>query len=185
MTDVRITPAVGAAGTAFMTPTVQGLAGWSLDPAACDNAMGTVNGVSYAVRIPVSRTPITTLVVGLTVAATGPVAGQCWGAFHRPDGTLISKGELSGLTTAGVGSATVGTFTPDTDWIVGRVLFNASTPPQLLRGSGSAGLYVTVGNAPLGAPDFRAATIGSSLTDLASYDPATAAQGLPFYLGAY
>jgi hypothetical protein len=118
-----------------------GLISWSSDPSMNTATGQTVNGSVYLTRLNIrNSTTISTVWWTQTTGPTTPTAGQNFVGIYDSTGTLLSSVNVDAKTTNGPQSATLavaqsvagGTFI----WV--GMMFNAATPPVLMRGGGQS-----------------------------------------------
>lgn len=165
-------------------PSDYGLAGWSYDPALCDNAVTVVNGTLYLNRVNIRRNvTVDNLAWMITTVGAAPVAGQNWVGLYTAAGSRIAQANVDAqVTVTGFKATAVAAvaLTPGLYWVA--TLFNAGTPPQLLSGVDST----VRPNLALANAVLRSAVNGTALTALpASITPAsnTATGGKPQFVG--
>lgn len=157
------------------------LIAWSYDPAVgTTNTTATANGTIYlsAVRI---RRPATITNVHWAPNAAGvtPTSGQNFAALVNSSGVILSSVGVDALVTSGPGTKTTAilaapqSVTAGMYWVA--LLFNAGTPPVLLRTSGQ---QAGTNNYGLTAAALRFATNGTGATVLpASFTPGSNGSG--------
>lgn len=163
-----ITP--GAIGAEPARAATQGLTAWCYDPALAVNSTELSNGVLYLVRVDIAAAAnVTKLYWWVGNSGSGAVAGQNWVGLYSSAGTLMaSTGVDSAISSAGLKTTTITSqsLTAGSFYWIG-LLFNASVPPTLTRGSGWTGVEGAA-NVGLTATTLRFAKNGSSRTSLPS-----------------
>lgn len=150
-------------------PADHGLVAWSSDPSVNTGNAQTVNGSVYLTRLNI-RTPVTISTVWWTqtTGATTPTTGENFVGVYNSAGTLLSsvnvdaKSANNAMQSAALGAAQSlagGSFI----WVA--CLFNAATPPILMRGGG---LTVSANMANLSTANSRFAVNGTGQTSLPS-----------------
>jgi hypothetical protein len=150
-----------------------GLETWTHDPYYAQSSLIAVNGTAYFVRLNIRRS-VTVDTIHWVIATAGatPTANQNQVGLYSSTGTRLavttvdasisSSGSKATAITAQ--ALTAGTFV----WVA--FLFNAATPPTLLRGSS----FATSPSINLTAATARAVVNGTGLTALpASITPAS------------
>ncbi|MEW2393085.1 hypothetical protein AB0933_32465 [Streptomyces venezuelae] len=150
------------------TPSAHGSAAWAYDPAAAVNNTTLNSGTLYLVRVNIAAAvTVTKLYWWVALTGSAPVAGQNHAGLYSSAGTLLaSAGIDSTFASAALKSATIApqALTAGAFYWVG-LLFNASTPPALTRGSGWSGVD-TAANLGFTASTLRFATNGSGRTTI-------------------
>lgn len=146
------------------------LLSWAYDPAFSSTGQLTVNGTLYLIKVAIrSLAPINNIWWNASTAGVTATAGQNWAGLYSSAGTLLtSVGVDAKVTSASVAvSATLGSaYTPTaTGWGWVGLLFNATTPPTVLRTNGST---TGTNNAGCAAATYRFATNGTGQTTLPS-----------------
>lgn len=160
---------------ADFTPADHGFETWTHDPYFGVSSTSAVNGRVYAVKLPVRRArTIDTLWWAVATAGVTPTAGQNWVGLYSSAGVRLAQTGVDASVTSAGGKGTAITaqaLDPAVDPFVWQLmLFNAATPPALLRGSS----FETTPSVNLGTTALRAAVVASGQTALpASFDPAT------------
>lgn len=166
-------------------PQDHGLECWTHDPYAASSSAAAVNGRMYVVKLPVRRAvTVSTLwwVIG-TVGAT-PTAGQNEVGLFSSAGTRLAATNVdASISSAGAFPTliTAQALIPGS-FVWGGFVFNAGTPPTLMRGSS----FESSPSLNLGATVRRAAVAGNGLTALpASFSPAALSTSncLTFFAG--
>ncbi|MEU7978255.1 glycosyl hydrolase family 28-related protein [Micromonospora sp. NPDC049081] len=156
---------VVAQALGIWTPRNAGLVAWTFDPANVSTGKSTVNGTLYMVAVLVPRAAtVTKILWGNNTAGVSATAGQNWVGLIGPTGTMLaSAGVDADVSTTGLRTTTISStaVTPGRYWVA--MLFNASTPPQVYRGSD---LNATLANAGQAGSSTRWATNGTGLTTL-------------------
>jgi hypothetical protein len=171
---------------AGVAPPDSGLLSWSYDPAFTSTGQLTVNGTLYLIKVPIrSLQPISTIWWNASAPGVTPTSGQNWAGIFNSSGTLVaSVGVDAKVTSSNTPvSVTLGTsYTPTQPgfvWVA--LLFNAATPPTLLRTNGA---NLSTNNAGLAASAYRFATNGTGLTALpGSVTPSSNAAGPAIWVG--
>ncbi|GAA3591345.1 hypothetical protein [Streptomyces osmaniensis] len=125
------------------TPAAHGLYAWPYPPAQAVNTTEVTNGVLYLTRVNIDANGTATKLywwVGNT--GSGPASGQNQVGLYDSSGTLLASATVdSAISSAGLKTTTI-TGQPVTAgafyWV--GLLFNASVPPSLTRGSGWTGV---------------------------------------------
>lgn len=163
-----VTP--GAIGAEPAAAAAHGLAAWCYDPALAVNSTEVSGGVLYLVRVNIAvNVSVTKIYWWVGNTGSGAVSGQNFAALYASDGTLMaSAGVDSSLSPAGLKTATISSqaLTAGSFYWVG-LLFNASVPPTLTRGSGWTGVEGAA-NIGLTAATMRFAKNGTGRTTLPS-----------------
>lgn len=181
--DSRITGALPTTGGAISgnlavaghalgqdTPAAHGIAAWCYDPALAVNSTQMSNGTMYLTRVNIAaNATVTKLYWWVGGEGASPVSGQNQIGLYRSDGVLLAATTVD----AAISSATLKTTIIPAQaltagsfyWVA--MLFNASSPPSLTRGSGWTGAD-TAANLGLTAAASRFATNGSGRTALPS-----------------
>ena len=168
-----------------MGPQDHGLVGWTLDPARTASSVIAINGTVYVMKIPIRRSTAASgiwWVIG--TAGALPVAGQNWVGLYSEQGTRMAASNVdASISSAG----TYNTLMTEQDLVGGTfvwvaVLFNAVTPPTMLRGSS----FQTSPSMNLGPAGLRAGVAATLATTLpASFTPSalTTNNCLTFFAG--
>ncbi len=154
-----------------------GLIAWSGDPSVQTSTAQSVNGSVYLTRLNIrNSTTVTNVHWAFTTGPTTPTASQNFAGIYSSAGTLLSSGNIDAKTTNGPQSVALdaaqsvagGTFI----WVA--FVFNAATPPILMRGGGQSAAANTVN---LSASNSRFAVNGTGQTSLpASITPSSNSQ---------
>jgi hypothetical protein len=163
-------------GSRVLVPEDQGWKYWNVDPRASDSTVLTVNGTVYLLKIPLrGPTVLSSVAFCITTVGASPTANQCWAGLVLPDGTVAAKASAAAITvaTAVTVSLTPATYRVPFVWV--GLLFNAGTPPTLLRGTFAHGFN----NAGAAATELICATGATSQTDLLTVTPASMAAATP------
>lgn len=154
-------------------PEDHGLFAWTHDPYGAASSVIAVNGRVYVVRLPVRRDgTVDTLDWVIATAGAGPVLGQ------NEVGLYSAAGVRLGVTNVDADIASSGTKATVISaqdlaggtYVFQGFVFNAATPPTLLRGSS----FESSPSVGLTASTRRAAVVASGATALpASFNPAT------------
>lgn len=161
-------------GTEF-TPADHGFEAWTHDPYYPASSVAGVSGTVYVVRLPVRRAYTSAaLWWGVVSSGASPVAGQNWVGLYSAGGQLLGQMATDGQITSTGGKRSVFPAAVSGPWVWGAFLFNATTPPTLLRGSS----FESTPSMNLPVTGLRAAVAGTGATALpASFDPATLTTG--------
>lgn len=156
-------------------PGDHGFETWSHDPYYPASSVIAVNGRIYAIKLPIRRQcTIDTLWWSVATAGATPTADQNWVGLYSSSGTRLQQTNVDAAISSTGGKPTGITaqgLTPSVDPFVWQLfLFNAATPPTLVRGSS----FETTPNLNLPTAGLRAAVVASGQTALpASFNPAT------------
>lgn len=181
--DARITGALPASGGSISGslavagnalgqsfPAAHGITAWAYDPALAVNSTELSNGVLYLVRLNIAASASVTKVYWwVGNSGSGAVAGQNLIGLYSSTGTLLASTNVdSSIGSAGLKTTTISSqsLTAGSFCWVG-LLFNASVPPTLTRGSGWTGVDAAA-NLGLSASAYRFARNGSGRTALPS-----------------
>lgn len=119
-------------------PEDHGLAAWTHDPYGAASSSIAVNGTVYLIRLPVRRdVTVDTIHWAVTTAATTPTAGQNEVGLYSAAGTRLAAVNVDSDTSSSgskESTITAQALTAGT-YVYAAFLFNAATPPTLLRGS--------------------------------------------------
>jgi hypothetical protein len=124
--------------------------------------------------------------VYISTVGAGPVAGQNWAGLYSAAGTLLTSVGIDSMIpgVVGINPATFTTpvvCTTSMGFVWRAVLFNAATPPTLVR---TGGISQGANNAGLLASQYKYATAGTGATTLpASITPGSLLVG-PSYWAA-
>jgi hypothetical protein len=156
--------------TGDFSPQDHGLESWTHDPFAAASSASAVNGTMYVVKLMVRRAvTIDTLWWVVSTGATTPTAAQNWIGLYNSSGTKLTDTDISTASGSGGTKSTAITaqvLSPGFYWVA--FLFNAATPPVLLRGSS----FESSPSINLGTSALRSAVAGTALTTLpASFTP--------------
>lgn len=149
-----VTGSLAVAGHALGmdTPAAHGLIAWPYPPAQAVNTTELMNGVLYLTRVNIDADATATKIYWwVGNPGSSPLTNQNYVGLYASDGTLLAAANVgadissAGLktTTIAAQSLTAGEFY----WTA--LLFNASVPPSLTRGSGWTGVEAA---ANLGLP---------------------------------
>lgn len=158
---------------------------WAYDPVIADAGFLAVNGTLYLIRLNVRElpTPFTDTLWGIHTVGVGPVAGQNWsGIYDYAGNRLVQAGIDATITTAGLRNVVfpatrlpaVSPSTPNTSFCWVALLFNAATPPTLLRAAANAanvsnfGLLVFPSLARFATAGVGLTTLPATITPLAN-----------------
>src|ERR1044072_4778056 len=163
-----ITPA--AIGAEPSRIAAHGLAAWCYAPALAVNSTEMSNGVLYLVRVDLyANVNATKIYCWVGNNGSSPVAGQNLVGLYSSTGTLLASANVdSAISSAGLKTTTITSqsLTAGSFYWVG-LLFNASVPPTLTRGSGWTGVEGAA-NVGLTAATLRFAKNGTGRTALPS-----------------
>lgn len=152
------------------TPSAHGIAAWCYDPALAVNSTQLSGGVLYLTRINIAaNVNVTKIYWWVGGEGFGPVAGQNEVGLYNSSGTLLASANVdSAISSATLKATTISSqsLTAGAFYWVGMV-FNASSPPTLTRGSGWTGVD-TASNLGLTASAYRFAKNGTGRTALPS-----------------
>ena len=131
--------------TATWEPTDVGLTSWNYDPALHIGTTATANGTLYLMRV-IFRyaTTVNSLAVGIDTAGANATQNHNFLGLYNSSGTLVAStaaGAMDSLiATTGMvhGSVTATTVPAGAYWVA--VLFNATTPPALVRAGTNQGI---------------------------------------------
>jgi hypothetical protein len=119
-------------------PQDHGAIAWNFHPALGSTNTTATNGSIYLARINVrSVATVSTVWWAQSTGPTSPVAGQNFAGLYSSSGTLLSSVNVDSKTGNGPQSATLSaaqTIGPGFVWLA--LMFNAATPPSLIRGGG-------------------------------------------------
>lgn len=151
-------------------PQDSGLLSWAYDPAFSSTGQLTVSGTLYLAKVPVrALEPITKVWWNASTAGASATAGQNFAGVYDSSGNRIGSVGVDAQVTSANTPVSVTLSSPYTPTQPGFVwvalLFNATTPPTLLRTNGST---TATNNAGLSASAYRFATNGTGLTALPS-----------------
>lgn len=116
---------------------------WTFDPVLTAGQTTTVNGTLLVGKIPIRQSPPAQLVrmewAISGTPATAPVAGQNWIGVYSSAGVRLSQAGVDGIiTTTGVKTVVLPGFMPAAPFVWAAMLFNAATPPQIVRSPSTA-----------------------------------------------
>lgn len=161
---------VAAIGAEPSAAAAHGLTAWCYDPALAVNSTELTNGVLYLVRLNIpANVNVTKIYWWIGNTGSGPVSGQNIVGLYSSTGTLLASTNVdSAISSAGLKSTTISSqsLTAGSFCWVG-LLFNASVPPTLTRGSGWTGVEGAA-NVGLVAATLRFAKNGTGRTALPS-----------------
>jgi hypothetical protein len=150
------------------TPAAHGIAAWCYDPALAVNSTQLTAGTLYLVRVNIAAAVnVTKLYWWVGNQGSSPVSGQNEVGLYDSNGTLLAAANVdAAISTAGLKTTTIASqaLAAGAFYWVGLV-FNASVPPTLTRGSGWTGVGAAA-NLGLTAATSRFATNGASRTAL-------------------
>lgn len=162
-------------------PEDYGLIAWSSDPAiGTSTTQATTNGTLYLSALRIRRAAtITNVHWAPNAAGVTPTSGQSFAALVNSTGTILSSVGIDALVTTAAGNKPTAVLAAPQAvaagmyWVV--LLFNAATPPVLLRTSGQ---QLGTNNYGLTAATLRFATNGTSATALpGSFTPGSNVAG--------
>lgn len=162
-------------------PEDYGLIAWSSDPAIGTSTTQTVtNGTIYLSALRIRRAvTITNVHWAPNAAGVTPTSGQNFAALVSSAGTILSSVGVDALVTTAAGNKPIAVLAAPQAVAAGMywvaLLFNAATPPVLLRTSGQ---QLGTNNYGLAAAGLRFATNGTAATALpGSFTPASNVAG--------
>jgi hypothetical protein len=152
------------------SPSSHNITAWCYPPALAVNSAQVLNGVIYLVRMNIAASAnVTKLYWWIGNNGSGPVAGQNEVGLYNSSGTKLASANVdSVISSAGLKTTTIASQALSAGsfyWVA--LLFNASGPPTLTRGSGWTGVEAAA-NVGLTAATYQFAMNGSSLTALPS-----------------
>lgn len=151
-------------------PAIHGAAAWCYDPALAVNSTELTNGTLYLVRVDIAAdVNIGKIHWWVGNAGSSPVAGQNHVGLYNSTGTLLASANVdAAITSATLKTTTISSqaLTAGAFYWIG-LLFNASVPPTLTRGSGWTGVDAAA-NLGLAAAAYRFARNGTGRTSLPS-----------------
>lgn len=152
-------------------PSDHGFETWTHDPYYPASSVIAVNGRIYVVKMPVRRAfTLASLWWSITVGGAGPVAGQNWVGIYDPTGVLLNSVNVDANVAGSGGQEIAMPASLSVGFVWAAFLFNAATPPTLVRGSS----FESTPNINLAVNQRRAAVVASGATALpASFDPNT------------
>lgn len=158
-------------------PSSHGFKAWAYDPSFASTGSLGVSGTLYLSALYIER-PVTvsTLWWAHTTAGSGATSGENFGALISSSGTILaSAGADAKVTVANsTVSLAVGSTPLSPGWVWGALLWNATTPPTMVRTNGA---LVALNDANQSAASYRYATAGTGLTALpASITPSSNSQ---------
>jgi hypothetical protein len=142
------------------------MTGWSFDPANVSAGSATTSGVLYLVKLIIPRNDIVNkLYWYLTNSAVTPVTGQNEVGLMDPAGNRLAATNVdASLTPAGLKVITLADTAVGGGFIWAALLFNATTPPSLARGTSISSGSLT--NAGLSPAAYRFAINGAGRTSI-------------------
>jgi hypothetical protein len=148
-------------------PQDHGLISWSSDPTMQNTGTVFTNGTVYLTKVYVrNRATLTNIHWWVATAGVTPTSGQNEVGIYNSSGTrLISANVDASITSTGLKSTAVTSTVLPAGWYWVAFVFNAATPPALMRGNGAAGV-TTAMNIGLTASFLRYATNGTVQTVL-------------------
>lgn len=165
-------------------PQDHGLEAWTHDPFGAASSAAAVSGTLYLVKLMIRRAvTVDTLAWVVSTPAVTPTAGQNSVGLYSSAGTrLVSANVDASTTSSGSKLTAIGATALTPGFVWAAFLFNAATPPVLLRGSS----FESSPSINLPNSAGRAVVNGAGLTALpASVTPAsgTTAGCLTFWAG--
>ncbi len=154
------------------SPRNHNLIGWTYDPIVASSSSLLTSGVLYLAKVQIDRvTTLSNVLWGISPAAATPVAGQNWvGVYSSAGARLTQAGVDADVTSTAVKTTAVTPVLVPPGFVWVAFLFNASTPPSILRSVANTGLN----NAGVTGAAARAASRGTGQTTLpASFTPST------------
>lgn len=131
-------------GTSLAQPNVtlpvdHGVIAWTSHPSLNTSNTLTVNGKIYLTRMPIRAAATVSKVWWCpTTGPTTPTAGQNFAGLYDSSGTLLSSVNIDSVTGTGPQSATLAAAQniAANSYVWMALMFNAVTPPTLMRGGG-------------------------------------------------
>jgi hypothetical protein len=157
---------------ADMVAADHGMETWTHDPYYAASSVIAVNGRVYAVKLPIRRNvTVDTIWWSISTAGATPTAGQNEIGLYSSDGVKLQSANIdAAISSSGAKSTAITAQALSAGFVWVLFLFNAATPPTLIRGSSFEGTP----NLNLPATALRAAVVSSGATALpASFAPAT------------
>jgi len=154
----------------YDTPAAHGIAAWPYPPAQAVNTTELTNGVLYLTRVNIAAdVTVTKLYWWVGNTGSGPTSGQNQVGLYDSSGALLASTTVdAAISSAGLKPTTI-TGQPLTAgafyWV--GLLFNASVPPSLTRGSGWTGVDAAA-NVGQTAATYQFAKNGTGRTALPS-----------------
>lgn len=150
-------------------PSDLGFIAWSYDPAFTSSSTVVTNGTLYLSAVYIrAATTISKVWWGVATAGATPTSTQNNVGLYSSAGTLLSSVNVDAKVT-GSNSVQFGTLGAAQAVATGfywvGLLFNAGTPPTLVR---TSGLVAGINDANMSTSTYRYATNGTSLTALPS-----------------
>lgn len=177
--DTTVTGALDVDGYALgeATPDAHNLVAWAYDPTMAVNTIELTGGTVYLTKLHIPRdTAVTKLYWWMAVAGATTTAGQNFGGLYSSAGTRLVTADADATVTATAGLQTLtvaSTALTANTFVWAALVFNATTKPTVMYGSGATGT-TTVCNIGLTAATYRYATAGTGQTSLpASITPAS------------
>lgn len=151
------------------TPDAHNIVAWTYDPTMAVNSIELTGGTVYLTKLHIPRTgAVTKLYWWMAVAGATATAGQNFGGLYSSAGTRLATADADATVTGTPGLQTLTisstTLTANT-FVWAALVFNATTKPTVMYGSGATGT-TTVCNIGLTAATLRYATNGTSQTSL-------------------
>lgn len=173
-TTVAATGTITSAGKllgADMMPADHGFESWTHDPYYASSSSLVVNQRVYVVKLPVRRAfTAAALWWSLSAAGVGPVAGQNQVGWYTSAGVLLNSVVVDGAITGSGGQRSVVPASLALASVYAGFMFNAATPPTLIRGSSAE----STPSVNLATTALRAAVVASGAVTLPpTFDPAT------------
>jgi hypothetical protein len=148
------------------SPADHGLTAWSGDPAMATSTATITNGTVYLARLNIrAATTISKIWWDHTTAPTTPTAGQNFAGIYSSAGTLLASASIDANTTSGLQNVSITPQVVGAGFIWAAFVFNAATPPVLMRFGGQTAAANVVN---LSAATYRWAVNGTGATALAS-----------------
>jgi len=117
-------------------PDDQGYNTWTYDPVNAGTTTTAVSGTLYLCRMPVRQGVTLSRLDWVTsgTIASGVVAGQNFVGIYSPAGVRLAQlGVDVAITTTGLKQSALTPFAAPTPFVWAFFLFNATTPPSLVR----------------------------------------------------
>lgn len=128
-----------AAQSGSWAPSDHGLLAWTSDPSLNTGTFSTVNGTVYLARLNIrTTTTVTNIWWAQTTGPTTPTAGQNFAGVYDSSGNLLSSASVDSKTGGGTQSVALGTpqVIAGGSFLWVALVFNAATPPVLMRAGG-------------------------------------------------
>jgi hypothetical protein len=148
-------------------PADHGLISWAYDPSVPTTNTQPVNGTVYLVKLLLRHeAEISNVVWAVGTAGADPTAGQNEVGVYGSDGTRLAVANVDDdISSIGLKTTPVTPVTAGPGFVWAGFVFNAGTPPNLLRGEDFSGL-IRAGNVGLAAETLRWAINGTAQTAL-------------------